>query len=153
MAPSALYRYFDGRDALLGRPDPLGAYESLADCRRGGGRRGPWRPGLRRRALSRRCSEALRLWALERPHEWGLVFGTPVPGYEAPFDTVVPYARVAAALVRPRRRGNGSRAAPSHCRLPLVSAELAAALAPVTEGSSPACRPSGRCWPSRPGRP
>src|SRR3974377_732110 len=44
---------------------------------------------------------ALRAWALAHPHEWGLVFGTPVPGYEAPQATVEPYARVAAAMVRP----------------------------------------------------
>ena len=100
MAPSALYRYFDGRDALLSALI-LTAYESLADeaeraaddaARRGGG-------GDAERWLA--VPRSLRAWALAHPHEWGLIFGTPVPGYEAPEDTVEPYVRVAAAMVRP----------------------------------------------------
>ncbi len=51
---------------------------------------------------------ALRAWALVHPHEWGLVFGAPVPGYEAPFDTVTPYARIAAALMRPVVEAKGA---------------------------------------------
>jgi hypothetical protein len=44
---------------------------------------------------------AVRTWALERPHEWGLLFGSPVPGYHAPEETVEPYVRLASAFVRP----------------------------------------------------
>ena len=40
-------------------------------------------------------------WALAHPHEWGLIFGTPVPGYQAPEDTVEPYARVPTVRFRP----------------------------------------------------
>jgi AcrR family transcriptional regulator len=99
MAPSALYRYFSGRDALLSALI-LAAYESLADeaerasaavfARDG-------RDAERWLAVPR----AMRTWALGHPHEWSLIFGTPVPGYHAPEDTVVPYARLAGALVRP----------------------------------------------------
>src|SRR5262249_13266629 len=68
-----------------------------------------------------------------------LIFGTPVPGYEAPEDTVVPYARVVTALVRPiatayeakRLTADGGRVAPS----------LRGSLAPVIE-AFPAVPPS-----------
>jgi hypothetical protein len=80
---------------------------------------------------------ALRAWALLHPHEWGLIFGTPVPGYEAPEDTVEPYARVASALVRP------VFAAAEGGRLRIkggprdVSRELRDAVAPVADGLFP----------------
>ena len=102
MAPSALYRYFGGRDALL-TALILAAYGSLAtEAERAAEAAEP--------AAERNVSDAerfvavpraMRRWALAHPHEWALIFGTPVPGYEAPEDTVEPYARVAAALLRP----------------------------------------------------
>ena len=100
MAPSALYRYFGGRDALL-TALILAAYASLAT-------EAEW--AAEAAAAARNGSDAerfvavpraMRRWALAHPHEWALIFGTPVPGYEAPEDTVEPYARVAAALLRP----------------------------------------------------
>lgn len=140
MAPSALYRYFDGRDALLSALI-LGAYEALAveaeraaDLAEGGA----GGDADRFAAVPR----ALRTWALDNPHLWGLIFGTPVPGYEAPQETVEPYARVAAALVRP------IVAAEQACRLGTdgaegpASGELAAAVAPVTEGLLPGMPPA-----------
>jgi AcrR family transcriptional regulator len=99
MSPSALYRYFSSRDALLSALI-LDAYESLAD-------------GAERASAAAfdgaddaadawpAVPRAMRAWAGAHPHEWGLVFGSPVPGYEAPQATVVPYTRLAAALVRP----------------------------------------------------
>ena len=42
---------------------------------------------------------AVRAWALEHPHEYALLYGTPVPGYEAPVDTVDPGTRVSRLLV------------------------------------------------------
>ncbi len=141
MAPSALYRYFDGRDALLSALI-LTAYESLAEVAEGAadaaaqgddaGTTGTTCDAGRFVAVPR----ALRSWALAHPHEWGLVFGTPVPGYEAPEDTVEPYARVAAAMVRPLAEADAAgrrRAVP----LPEVSLELHAAVAPVAEGLLP----------------
>jgi AcrR family transcriptional regulator len=141
MAPSALYRYFDGRDALL-TALILTAYEALAAeaeraadqaaARETGEQGGPARDAERWLAVPR----ALRQWALEHPHQWGLIFGTPVPGYQAPEDTVEPYARVAAALVRPlvgaeeagRLRRDGDRP---------VSDGLRAAVLPVSEALLP----------------
>jgi len=135
MAPSALYRYFDGRDALLSALI-LAAYESLAEeaerAADGAARVPAGRDAERWLAVPR----SLRAWALARPHEWGLIFGTPVPGYEAPEATVEPYERVAAAMVRPlvEAEAAGSlRMDP----LPTVSDELARAVAPVAEGLFP----------------
>lgn len=130
MAPSALYRYFDGRDALLSALI-LGAYTSLADeaekaadaaARAGGSESERWL------AVPR----TMRRWALARPHEWGLIFGSPVPGYQAPAETTVPYTRLAAALVRPVAE------AQHHGRLRtergvVSSAAMDDALAPVHE--------------------
>ena len=43
---------------------------------------------------------AVRAWALANPHEYALVYGSPVPDYRAPVDTVAHAARVANALAR-----------------------------------------------------
>jgi AcrR family transcriptional regulator len=135
MAPSALYRYFNGRDALLSALI-LAAYESLADeAERAADEGQTSRDADVERWFA--VPRALRDWALVRPHEWGLIFGTPVPGYEAPEDTVAPYARVAAAMMRPvvdaaatgRLRVDGDAAA--------VHEGLRAAVAPVAEGLLP----------------
>ena len=90
MAPSAVYRYYPSRDDLLtalivDAYDAVGAVAETADsgCRRDdfGGR---WRSaGL-----------AIRDWARDNPHEYALVYGSPVPGYRAPQDTVGPAIRV-----------------------------------------------------------
>jgi AcrR family transcriptional regulator len=141
MAPSALYRYFDGRDALLSALI-LTAYQSLADeaehAADKAARGSAGRDAERWLAVPR----SLRAWALAHPHEWGLIFGTPVPGYEAPEDTVEPYARVAAAVVRPLVEAEPAgrlRGEPP----PEVSVDLRAAVAPVADELLPGM-PFGR---------
>ena len=155
MAPSALYRYFDGRDALLSALI-LTAYESLADeaeraadeaaraadeaeraadeATRAAEEAPPAGGGDAERWLA--VPRSLRAWALAHPHEWGLIFGTPVPGYEAPEDTVEPYERVAAAMVRPLVAA-GAAARLHTGPLPPVPAELGDAVAPVAEALLP----------------
>lgn len=98
LVPSALYRYYPGRDALL-TALVIDSYSSLADTTEGAD------PGTGREAMTRwlAMSSAIRDWALERPHEWSLLFGSPVPGYEAPQDTVDYYARITGALTAPVR--------------------------------------------------
>ncbi len=78
----------------------------------------------------------MRSWALAHPNEWGLIFGTPVPGYRAPEQTVEPYAAIAGALVRPViDASEAGRLRPSvHST---VSAALAAAVDPVREALFP----------------
>src|SRR5699024_3352340 len=41
---------------------------------------------------------AVRSWALAHRHEYALIYGSPVPGYHAPEDTVVPASGVALRL-------------------------------------------------------
>ena len=92
MVSSGIYRYVASRDELLtllivDAYDDLGAALERARRRRGGDR-------ARWRAL---C-DALRGWAQAHPHEYALVYGSPVPGYAAPPDTIGPAQRVYAAL-------------------------------------------------------
>jgi AcrR family transcriptional regulator len=138
MAPSALYRYFDGRDALLSALI-LASYEALAgEAGRAADRAansGAGDGGDAERWLA--VPRALRLWAVEHPHLWGLIFGTPVPGYRAPEDTVEPYARVAEALVRPLVAAKEAGRLRTEDRARPVSDELRAAVAPVSEGLLP----------------
>jgi len=53
-------------------------------------------PGARFLAAAR----ALRAWSLANQAEFALIYGSPVPGYDAPGDTVAPASRTPAALAR-----------------------------------------------------
>jgi AcrR family transcriptional regulator len=134
MAPSAIYRYFDGRDALLSALI-LSAYGALADE----AERAADEPGRGTDQAGRWLAvpRAMRLWALEHPHQWGLIFGTPVPGYHAPEDTIEPYTRMAVALVRPLLAAHEEGSfRPGEQRRPIPD-ELRAAVEPVSEGLLP----------------
>ena len=43
-------------------------------------------------------ASAIRHWAVANPHEFALIYGSPVPGYAAPETTIPPAARVPVAL-------------------------------------------------------
>lgn len=95
MVSSALYRYFPSRDDLLtaliiDAYDAVGAEAEQALAGSEGSD-----PALRWTSVCR----AVRGWALEHPHEYALIYGSPVPGYTAPLDTIGPASRVALALV------------------------------------------------------
>ncbi|MFJ9565178.1 TetR/AcrR family transcriptional regulator [Streptomyces fuscichromogenes] len=95
MASSALYRYFPSRDDLL-TALIIDAYNALGTAaERAFERAGTEDP---RRAWGDVC-RAVRRWALAHPHEYALVYGSPVPGYAAPQDTVEPASRVALTLL------------------------------------------------------
>ena len=94
MVSSAVYRYFPSRDDLLTRLiidgyDDLGAAAEAADDRTAP-------PSERWLAVCR----AVRRWARTHPHEYALLYGSPVPGYSAPPDTVPAAARVGLLLGR-----------------------------------------------------
>ena len=94
MASSAVYRYFPSRDELLTRLiidgyDALGAAAEAADDLTAA-------PRERWSAICR----AVRDWARAHPHEYALLYGSPVPGYSAPRDTVPAALRVGVALGR-----------------------------------------------------
>ena len=92
MASSAIYRYFPSRDELLTALiteafDALGDVAEVAAAGAAGGFE-RWRA----------VCLAVRGWALEHPHEYALIYGSPVPGYHAPAQTIAPASRVALVL-------------------------------------------------------
>ena len=112
MVSSAVYRYFPSRDDLLTALlveayDALGAAVEEADAAAG--------PEVGARWVA--ACRAIRRWSLAHPAQFALLYGSPVPGYAAPQDTVVPATRVVAVL-------------------------LGVVLAAVAEGAAPA-RPAG----------
>jgi AcrR family transcriptional regulator len=94
MVSSALYRYYPSRDDLL-TALIIDAYNDLGEAteRAVAATAGP---PLRRWLAA--C-QAIRDWAVSRPHEYALIFGSPVPGYRAPQTTVAPASRVPLALL------------------------------------------------------
>jgi len=94
LVSSALYRYFANRDELL-TALILDAYNDLgAAVERADRRAATLSPRERWRAAAR----AIRSWARRHPHEYALIFGTPVPGYVAPDLTIVAATRVPRVL-------------------------------------------------------
>lgn len=96
MASSAVYRYMASRDELLTKLI-IDAYDSLGAATEA-------MEALRDRSdLFGRWSaicEAVRSWAIANPNEYALIYGSPVPGYVAPPDTVAPASRVSSLLVQ-----------------------------------------------------
>lgn len=93
---SAIYRYFPSRDDLI-TALIIDAFDDLADILEGAGRQD--RRGPRRRWLE--TCRAMRTWALAEPHRFALVYGSAIPGYRAPQDTVAPANRVFTAFSAP----------------------------------------------------
>ncbi|MFE1030137.1 TetR/AcrR family transcriptional regulator [Streptomyces sp. NPDC058818] len=89
MSGPALYRYFAGRDELITEL-VRDAYRSLADTFRAAAGAGADLAGP---------AHALRAWALDDPHRYFLVFGTPVPGYRAPDDVTGIAAETMAVIL------------------------------------------------------
>jgi AcrR family transcriptional regulator len=96
MPSSGVYRYFDSRDALL-TALIIQSYDSLGDAAEAAVERSAGEPPRQRWVAA---AAAIRSWAVEHRHEYALLYGTPIPGYAAPTDTVVPGTRVSLALIR-----------------------------------------------------
>ncbi len=99
MVSSAVYRYVDSRDDLLTRLI-VEAYDALGEtAERASAAAVARHPGA---DLERWVStaHAIRRWSIDHPHQYLLLFGSPVPGYVAPQDTVAPGTRATLALVR-----------------------------------------------------
>lgn len=94
LVSSALYRYYPSRDALL-TALIVDAYDAIGEAAEGAARE-EGAPAVRWLAVCR----AVREWALAHPHEWALVYGSPVPGYAAPPDTVDSAVRLTAVMAR-----------------------------------------------------
>ncbi|MQY37366.1 putative HTH-type transcriptional regulator [Streptomyces sp. RB17] len=106
MVSSALYRYFPSRDELL-TALIIDAYDSLGEAAEQA------RDAVAGAAPVARWTsvcEAVRGWALAHPHEYALIYGSPVPGYAAPQTTVPAAARVGLVfigIVRDTRADSG----------------------------------------------
>lgn len=124
---SAVYRYFPSRDDLLTALivesyDELGDAVEAADTTADTGDLAD-----RFRAL---C-HAIHDWARAHPHEYALVYGSPVPGYAAPDTTVTSAGRVTGAFLRLAAESEAAGLAVADTR-PLTDAEQSA-LEPVRD--------------------
>ncbi|MGW4567713.1 TetR/AcrR family transcriptional regulator [Streptomyces sp. NPDC004561] len=95
MVSSALYRYFPSRDELL-TALIIDAYDSLGDTAE---RARDAAAGAAPVARWTAVCVAVRGWALAHPHEYALIYGSPVPGYAAPQTTVPAAARVGLVFI------------------------------------------------------
>jgi AcrR family transcriptional regulator len=134
LVSSALYRYFPSRDDLL-TALIIDAYDSIGEAAgaaaAANGTAGP-------RSGWRAVCHAVRDWARANPHEYALIYGSPVPGYQAPRDTVGPAARVPLVLGHLVRESCAAQAAsaagtaaapPPEPPLPAILAAQAAVVA------------------------
>ena len=108
LVSSAVYRYFPSRDDLLtalliADYDELGARVQAADAAAG--------PDAGRRWVA--VCRAIRTWSVDHPGDFALLFGSPVPGYVAPRETVEPASRTTLTLVRVIADATAARADPA----------------------------------------
>jgi AcrR family transcriptional regulator len=122
MVSSAVYRYVPSRDALL-TALIIEAYDALGEATEEAETQvdrsdivGRWRA----------IGSGAREWALEHPHDWALIFGSPVIGYAAPADTIPAATRIPSLLRDAQEAG---------VRLPdgAVDAQLRRTIGPVAD--------------------
>ncbi len=88
MASSALYRYFASSNDLIGALC-VDAYNSVADALTQARDAQPANDPARQWWA---IGHAYRRWALDHPADFALIFGTPIPGYQAPPEITGPAA-------------------------------------------------------------
>ena len=129
MVSSALYRYYPSRDDLL-TALIIDAYDAIGEA----AERAAAVPGTAGRDRWTAACHAIRGWARSHPHEYALIYGSPVPGYRAPEATIGPAARVPLVFVglMAAAAADGTLAAPSAEPAPPLGEELAAQVASLT---------------------
>lgn len=152
LSAPGMYRYFDSRDALLTALIAAG-YDDLADHviwavdgsdqpLSGSDRPTPIVPervdaGAPPRDRFRASARAYRHWCRTHPKEFGLLYGTPIPGYAAPEEgpTVAAVRRMSIALYRPLVEAHlaGSLRVPDSFAAPELTAHTARLRADVGE--------------------
>jgi AcrR family transcriptional regulator len=114
MVSSALYRYFPSKDDLL-TALIIDAYDAVGERVEAAIAAVPEEPvpvepipgaaardGAAIQVVRERWlagCRAVRGWARAHPHEYALIYGSPVPGYQAPESTIGPAARVPFAMI------------------------------------------------------
>jgi AcrR family transcriptional regulator len=100
MVSSALYRYYPSKDDLL-TTLIIDAYNAMGEAAEtaiaSAVAERPTGEALGRVRWIAAC-HAIRAWAVANPHEYALIYGSPVPGYRAPEATIGPAARVPLAF-------------------------------------------------------
>jgi AcrR family transcriptional regulator len=132
MVSSALYRYFPSRDDLL-TALIIDAYDALGEAAEGAARTAYERPVDEWMAI---CA-AVRDWAGAHPHEYALIYGSPISGYQAPQTTIEPAGRVPVLLLGLLQRSyaTGGLAPPDDAPEPTgVLAEQAKVLVDLAPG-------------------
>ena len=119
MVSSAVYRYFPSRDHLL-TALIVDAYDGLGAAVERAVAKVPASDFTGRWIA---IGQRVRRWAIANPHEYALIYGSPVPGYRAPEVTIGPATRVALVLIQL-----------------LIDAQAAGALAPVAVAAPPSSR-------------
>jgi AcrR family transcriptional regulator len=122
MVSSNVYRYFSSRDDLL-TALIIDAYDAVGEAAEAASKVGD----VETRWLA--VATAIRAWAHASPSDYALVYGSPVPGYRAPTDTVSPAARVtlvALEILRDGYRSAEIRPGPTVTMPAPVAADLGA---------------------------
>jgi AcrR family transcriptional regulator len=98
LVSSAIYRYYASRDELLTALiiDAFNGLGSTAEAADADAKARNKSPRQRWSAVSNGC----RAWALAHPAEYALIYGSPVPGYQAPNDTISPASRLSTVLIQ-----------------------------------------------------
>ncbi|MGK8488276.1 TetR/AcrR family transcriptional regulator [Nocardia asiatica] len=126
---SAVYRYVRSRDELLTLL-VVDGYHALGDAVDAALAEAVDDPIDRLRCLGR----TVRRWALAEPARYGLLFGTPVPGYNAPAaETVAPGTRVIATMLTLFARAHDAGRLEAPAGRPRLSPPLAGSLARIRE--------------------
>jgi AcrR family transcriptional regulator len=142
MVSSALYRYFPSRDDLL-TALIVDAYNAVGDAAEAAIASHP--AGAARSRWTEVC-RAVRAWAIANPHEYTLIYGSPVPGYRAPESTVGPASRTPLAFIRILRDAaaagemrvpDGGLPDPLACQAAALATALAAAPAAPEADTAP----------------
>ena len=134
MVSSALYRYFRSRDELL-TALIIDAYDALGAAAE---KASSGQPAADIRGRWRAVCTAIRDWARANPHEYALIYGSPVPGYQAPQATVASAIRVVRVMggILADAPARTRRAAARRPEEPLPM-ELAQQVATVAEAIAP----------------
>jgi AcrR family transcriptional regulator len=135
LSSAAIYYYFPNRDALI-TDLIVDSFRALGDAIRAADT-----PEADIAERVTQAGRAYRAWALAHPAEYALIFGPPIPGYQAPTETTAPEARSSLAAIGELLSAaaqQGRLAAPAVPLPPAVEAHVAAWAAETGQPAAPA---------------
>jgi AcrR family transcriptional regulator len=131
MVPSAVYRYFPNRDALL-TALIVDAYLALA----GAATRADQEAGPDPLDRWLAVTAGVRRWGRDHPHEWALLYGSPVPGYRGSTETTTASLQVTRVLCQIFLGGT-----PRPGQLPAASSAVRTSVGPLERDLLPGRAP------------